>query len=186
MIVALQNAWQKLDVYWRASDKAETMYAACTLLAPRGRKAYFDRNWTKQETQSIIKTVHQYWQDHHASRQGTSDKLIPIREPTPREIMLGRGILSIQKTHDDPFMIYIHRASEQSEAGVLNWWLQYGPIELQQMALDILSIPAMSAEIERLFSSTKKLLTPDRNALSTESLEMYELLRNWWRGDIIL
>ncbi|KAK5074501.1 RNA-binding ATPase activator esf2 [Exophiala xenobiotica] len=44
----------------------------------------------------------------------------------------------------------------------------------------------MSAEIERVFSSTKKLLTPDHNALSTESLEVYELLRNWWRGDIIL
>jgi len=83
-------------------------------------------------------------------------------------------------------MNYIHRAPENSEVDILHWWLQYGPIELRQMALDTLSIPAMSAEIERVFSSTKKLLTPDRNALSTESLEVYELLRNWWRGDIIL
>ena len=54
------------------------------------------------------------------------------------------------------------------------------------MAFDILSIPAMSAEVERVFSSAKRALTPDRNALTIESLEVYELLRNWWRGDIIL
>ena len=54
------------------------------------------------------------------------------------------------------------------------------------MALDILSIPAMSAEVERVFSSSRRLIAPDRNALTVESLEIFELLRNWWRGDVIL
>ena len=54
------------------------------------------------------------------------------------------------------------------------------------MAFDILSIPAMSIEVERVFSSSKRALTPDRNALTVESLERTELLRNWWRGDIVL
>ena len=44
----------------------------------------------------------------------------------------------------------------------------------------------MSAEVERVFSSAKKLLTPERNALSVESLEIYEVLRNWWLHDIVL
>lgn len=187
MTVAMQNAWQKLDVYWRLSDKAETVYAAATLLAPCGRKKYFDRNWTKQETDSMIKTVHEYWLEFYATRQGTSDKPATLtRDPTPREIMLGRGTSSMKRLYDDPFINYIHQEPEGNEVDVFNWWLQYGPAELRQMALDILSIPAMSAEVERVFSSTKKLLTPDRNALTTESLETYELLRNWWRGDVIL
>ena len=134
----------------------------------------------------MIVTVYQYWQEHYASRQGTSDKPVLTKAPTPREIMLGRSASVSKTTHEDPFMNYIHRAPETSEVDVLNWWLQYGPIELRQMALDIISIPAMSAEIERVFSSTKKLVTPERNALTTESLEKYELLRNWWRGDVIL
>ena len=54
------------------------------------------------------------------------------------------------------------------------------------MALDILSIPAMSVEVERVFSSAKRLLTPERNALTTESLERYEILRNWWLQDIVI
>ena len=60
MTVATQNAWQKLDIYWRLSDGAETIYAAVTLLAPCGRKAYFDRNWTEEETNSIFTTVYKY------------------------------------------------------------------------------------------------------------------------------
>jgi hypothetical protein len=35
--------------------------------------------------------------------------------------------------------------------------------QLRQLAFDTLSIPAMSAEIERVLSSAKKLLTPERN-----------------------
>jgi len=44
----------------------------------------------------------------------------------------------------------------------------------------------MSAEVERVFSPSKRALTPDRHNLTVESLEIYELLRNWWRGDIVL
>ena len=37
-------------------------------------------------------------------------------------------------------------------------------------ALDTLSIPAMSAECERVFSSAKKLITPERNALADDTI----------------
>lgn len=69
---------------------------------------------------------------------------------------------------------------------MLNWWQQFEPVGLRSMAIDIIPCPAMSAEIERVFSSTKRLFTPDRNALTTESLEKFEWLRNWWRSDIIM
>lgn len=61
-----------------------------------------------------------------------------------------------------------------------------GYSNLRQMAFDLISIPAMSAEVERVFSSAKKLLTPERNALTPEHLEIYEVLRNWWLRDIVL
>ena len=38
----------------------------------------------------------------------------------------------------------------------------------------------MSAEYERVFSSTKKLITPERNHLSEEPIEASEYLKNWW------
>jgi hAT family C-terminal dimerisation region len=49
---------------------------------------------------------------------------------------------------------------------------------LHLWALDILAIPAMSAECERVFSSTKKLITPERTRLSEEPIEASEYLKN--------
>jgi hypothetical protein len=40
--------------------------------------------------------------------------------------------------------------------------------------------PAMSTECERAFSSTKKLVTPERNWLAEEVIEASEYLKNWW------
>lgn len=50
---------------------------------------------------------------------------------------------------------------------------------LAMMAYDILSIPAMSAECERVFSSAKKLISDSRNSLSSASIEAVECNRHW-------
>ena len=42
------------------------------------------------------------------------------------------------------------------------------------------SIPAMSAEVERVFSTAKRLVTVDRNRLNDELMETLSLLRYWW------
>jgi hypothetical protein len=56
---------------------------------------------------------------------------------------------------------------------------------LYQMALDTLSIPAMSAECERIFSRAKKLLKPARNGLQEGIIEATECLKHWWDKGII-
>jgi hypothetical protein len=50
---------------------------------------------------------------------------------------------------------------------------------LQKMALDILSIPAMSAEPERLFSGAKITITDRRNRLGVDTIEYLECLKSW-------
>jgi hAT family C-terminal dimerisation region len=47
------------------------------------------------------------------------------------------------------------------------------------MALDLLSIPAMSAEPERLFSAAKISITDRRNRLGIQSIEALECLKSW-------
>ena len=56
---------------------------------------------------------------------------------------------------------------------------------ITQHALDLLSIPAMSAELERVFSSAKLTTTPLWNALSDKTMEVLELLRYWYTRNII-
>ena len=45
---------------------------------------------------------------------------------------------------------------------------------------DALFIPVMAAECERTFSSVKKLITQERNALSDAAIEACECLKTWW------
>ena len=47
------------------------------------------------------------------------------------------------------------------------------------MAMDIFSIPAMSSEIERKFSSADDTITDDRNRLADETIEAIELQKDW-------
>ena len=54
------------------------------------------------------------------------------------------------------------------------------------MALDIFSIPAMSADPERLFSSSKQVLKDTRNRLKSDALEALECLKSWAKEGILL
>jgi hypothetical protein len=47
------------------------------------------------------------------------------------------------------------------------------------MAIDILSIPAMTAGVERLFSQCKIMLTDRRNRLHIDGLEAVECMKSW-------
>jgi hAT family C-terminal dimerisation region len=47
------------------------------------------------------------------------------------------------------------------------------------MALDILSIPAMLAKPERLFSGVKITITDHRNRLGIKSIKAIECLKSW-------
>ena len=47
------------------------------------------------------------------------------------------------------------------------------------MALDILSIPAMSAEPERLFSGAKITISDRRNRLTIDTIQALQCLKSW-------
>ena len=54
-------------------------------------------------------------------------------------------------------------------------------LSLSRMALDLLSIPAMTAECERVFSSSKILISDRRNRLKDDIIEASEYLNYWYR-----
>ena len=51
------------------------------------------------------------------------------------------------------------------------------------MAMDILSIPLMSAECERVFSSTKRTVTGHQNAVKEDIVEACTVLRYYYKED---
>jgi hypothetical protein len=88
-----------------------------------------------------------------------------------------------EEVSTDVFTSYI-KGGQSDFAGdedidLLGWWMKPKNKwrQLRQIFLDLLSIPAMSVEVERVFSSAKRLVTPDRNRLTDETIEMLELLK---------
>ena len=66
-------------------------------------------------------------------------------------------------------------------SNLINWWVckETTYPTLYQYALDILSCPAVSTEYERVFSSTKKLLTPERNQPTEDIIDACECPKAW-------
>jgi predicted lipoprotein with Yx(FWY)xxD motif len=62
---------------------------------------------------------------------------------------------------------------------------QYVWPELTAMAFDLLAVPAMSSECERVFSSCAKMTTPDSGKLLGKTLCYHQCLKNWQRRGAI-
>jgi hypothetical protein len=66
----------------------------------------------------------------------------------------------------------------------LAWWLketqQKTYPRLSKMAMNILSIPAISVELESLVSGAKITITDRRNRLGSDVIEALECLKSWF------
>jgi hypothetical protein len=86
----------------------------------------------------------------------------------------------------DEYEIYCNCNVEKSiKTGLeaIIWWSELRQRQLyphlHRMALDILSIPAISAEPERLFSETKKIITAERHSLLPATIEAIEGIKSF-------
>ena len=66
---------------------------------------------------------------------------------------------------------------------MIQWWLkptqQRNYPNLNRMALDLLSIPAMSTKPKRVFSSVQENISDRRNQAQMDLIEALELLKAW-------
>jgi hypothetical protein len=186
--VARQNAYDKLNKYYNLSDKSHTLYAAATLFCPEQRMHYFDTNWDTKNTSKfkapMRKAIRQEWLTKYRHLAIEDER--PVKRPT----ILDRHLNRVSTTDGDQFDTYVEGMPvtfrSPTATTLLGWWEKIGPPQLRQMAYDLLSIPCTSCEIERAFSSAKKMVTPERSCLGDDTIEECELLRNWWLNGIVL
>ena len=53
------------------------------------------------------------------------------------------------------------------------------------MAIDILSIPLISDELERVFLGARRIVTWDRGQIEAETIELRECLKHWKKSGIL-
>ena len=79
-------------------------------------------------------------------------------------------------------------ADEKYKFAPLIWWKENEKKypNLSRMPSDLLSIPSMSAETERSFSSAGKMVSPLRTRLDRRTIGMAQSMRSWSREGIVL
>lgn len=179
-----QNAWEVLRKYNRKSDDAFGIFAAATLLNPSLRRRFFDYYWVESSesfVEPMLRAVRKYWEDEYVGNQVPSS---PPRQYRSLVDLIGVQARQAQRqsSHIDAFNSYINGGDEGyddwRERSIFDWWNTHFPA-LRQWAFDTLSVPATSAECERVFSFAKRMVGQDRASLSVERMEMMSCLYHW-------
>lgn len=186
---AIRTSWYAFDKYYSMTDSV-TAYAAALLLSPNRRKAYIMRNWKKSWQTEVIKNVRKLWEKQYKDKvriRASSSEL--MKEPD--EFDLWERDQSILTQIGDEFEAFTTGTPvllDKTETA-LDWWLQPSQRRsypnLSQMAIDILSIPAMSAEPERVFSGCRRTISWTRMRLGIKVIEEGECLKSWIRSGVV-
>ena len=171
--------WAKLDKYYSLTERSPA-YIASMVLVPWQKWSYFEDNWPVEWVSDARTTVQRLWEQDYKS----TATLIPEPELQGPQTELQRWHASKRRQAPviDEYSRYCS-ALRTPEVDSRSWWME--PAQrttypaLSVMALDLLSIPAMSAEPERLFSSAKITITDRKNRLQFESIEAIECLKSW-------
>ncbi|KAJ6439010.1 hypothetical protein O9K51_08414 [Purpureocillium lavendulum] len=155
------SGWAKLDKYYRLTDESPA-YVAAIVLHPSHKWHYINENWKKEWAESSKKLIDKLW-----------DEYKPVELPLPLEgaPTTTNEFLNWRNKHLRPTLIPDEYEQETQQKNYPS---------LSKMAVDILSIPAMSAEPERLFSGAKITITDRRNRLGSDVDEALECLKSWF------
>lgn len=183
---AIMTCWYAFDKWYEAIDHTP-VYAAAVLLHPYRRLAHLDHYWPKEWVAPALANARMLWlNEYHGRRSAPAS-------PSPRPVSTSRAPSKfgfrpvVSQAQDDEFEGFI-RQDTLEVTSPLQWWSepaqQRSYPNLYQMAVDILSIPSMSAESERVFSGTRRQITPDRARLSGIAIARAECLKSWIKNEM--
>lgn len=196
------NSWLK---YWNLIWN-HPFYLLATLLHPKYRLVYL-QNIAKNlrlDKSLILETITPTWDAWKALHQ-SEERITTTRRKTLNRIqkLKSRDKKTILEFNEDflgdqlfdnsynELTTYLQELPDgklHDGAGVaLNWWLQSSaqtkyPL-LSKLAITLLSIPAMSAEAERVFSCARRTISWDRSRLAPDLIEALECLKYWYRQE---
>ncbi|KGQ02732.1 hypothetical protein BBAD15_g12049 [Beauveria bassiana D1-5] len=200
--VNINLAWKKLDEYYNKLDETPIYYTSLAL-HPAYRWGYFETVWSGRpawvaRAKDIVQSV---WDEEYKTLD------IPLAyqdEPAAKR----------QRTqYYSPFERYKHEArihceeerdTDKAEDEYARWQLDLLPTDsdirdpreywhaqrfkyprLSRMAMDFMTVQAMSAECERFFSAAGRMVTPLRSQLESSTIAICQVLRSWLQAGIV-
>jgi len=169
-------------------------YGASLLLHPSRRKEYIEKNWKPSWQNKVLKSVKKLWREEYGQRevQLISAQSSPGRTVEPDEFDLIEQELDViahRSMGKDEFDAFINAEPILIKGSALNWWLAEPQRRtyphLSQMAINLLSVPAMSAEAERVFSGARRQIPWSRAQLGAKMIEQLECLKHWITKEVL-
>jgi hAT family protein len=181
------------------------IYAAALILNPRFRTRYIEQYWPRKWRAVALKAVKELWEQYREANISEPDtpaftpfsyedqNLGEPKEPKELDaydrICLNRLHISRPSSGDEYEDYNLMDLCSPGKKGALTWWCQEAQRQryprLSLMAIDILSIPAMSDEPERVFSGGRRTISWDRGSMLPETLEQRECLKHWKKSGIV-
>ena len=181
------SGWAKMDKYYKLSDKTPA-YVAAIVLHPSRKWRWIEKHWKPEWVPNTKDQMKTFWETKYKPIQGTIISST-IQPPSAPPTKAPNDFLEWLKDDDDDdptadeYARYILQPQVPGIKQGYKWWLeprqQKNFPNLCKMALDILSIPAMSADPERLFSGAKITISDRRNRLRIYTIEALECLKSW-------
>ena len=187
MLGSIITSWHAFDKYYKVVDTTGA-YTAAILLHPALRKSYLTSAWKRDWITAGVQRARALWLQYkqEVSTDNTDTSSLPQFE------RFLAGVQSKQRSKGgsaDEFERFIAAPIEHIDIPPLQWWLQpqqqRSYPQLSQLAIDILSCPAMSAESERVFSGTRRTVPWTRARLSGSTIEQLECTKHWQRAGVI-
>lgn len=191
-------AWNTIIEWYKKTDNS-IAWVAAMVLHPRFKLQWFENYWTtsgeKAQLAQAKTKLRKLWEKDYKSDDPTRRSKSP--EPLKQmgfleEILNSQAPVSSAKrvarasSRADELALYLQDPPNDM-LGLMQYWKmrELDWPHLAQMAYDFHSIPAMSSECERVFSSCGKVTTPEASRLSGKTLWHHGCLKNWQRRGAI-
>lgn len=151
---------------------------------PESKWQYIDDNWPQEWIPECKAKTTAFWEAEYKPR-GTTGRTQSLQATKSTQNSFEQWQQSKQRSQldIDEYDKYLQAPVLPEVQDARTWLLEATQRSTYPnpsiMAIDILSIPAMSAEPERLFSGAKTTITDRRNNLGIESIQAVECLKSW-------
>jgi hypothetical protein len=193
---SVNRAWTKFQEYYALTDRS-IWYIAGLVLNPEQKWSYLEYAW--REEKDWVPTAKRQFNDLWAQYKPTQ----PVQahpETAARSSLASRELKRKESMLEDELNAWRHASKKKVkimdeydeylstaplDAGTVTnlviWWGHHSGQwpNLSRLALDALSIPAMSAECERSFSDAGRTITDERASLEPDAIEACSCVKNW-------
>lgn len=188
------TSWRKIEKYYKLVDDTPVYYAAI-ILHPGLKIRKLQEMWHTDETapwvSEVVEKVKAIWRRQYkpTSQRPRIATLKLYDDDTPAGRLANAKRLRLDTPYqpEDVLEAYLSTPPEPFDDdngdSVIYWWLdhQHHYPGLAKMAFDVLSIPLMSDNNERSFSSGRDMITYRRTRLRSDIIEACQCLRSWYQ-----